>query len=130
MLSRKQKPDGNPIYEVDISFVTDAEIAALNGEYRGRARPTDVLSFSQIEDAPDTDFNFSDFNGTQVETPEPPIVPLGDIVISIETARRQAAERGHDLATEVNFLAIHGALHLWGYDHVTAPCGNGRSRFY
>ena len=45
---------------------------------------------------------------------------LPDLVIAVETAQRQAAAQGHDLTTEIAFLAIHGALHLLGYDHVTA----------
>ncbi|HEX8236851.1 MAG TPA: rRNA maturation RNase YbeY [Abditibacteriaceae bacterium] len=94
--------------EIDVSFVSDAEIAELNTLYRRKPRPTDVLSFSQTE-------------GEELpfDLPTNPL-PLGDLVISIETAARQAAERHHSLATEVAFLAVHGTLHLLGYDHVTS----------
>jgi probable rRNA maturation factor len=67
-----------------------------------------VLSFSQFEGE---EFPF--------ELPADSL-PLGDLVISIETAARQAAERHHSLATEIAFLAVHGTLHLLGYDHVTS----------
>jgi probable rRNA maturation factor len=100
---------------VDLSFVSDDEIAELNGDYRSRPRPTDVLSFSQWEDAELVPVNL---NGAPLDNDSP--VPLGDIVISIETAQRQAAELKHDLLTEVAFLAVHGTLHLCGYDHGTA----------
>jgi probable rRNA maturation factor len=94
--------------EIDVSFVSDAQIAELNTHYRHKPRPTDVLSFSQTEGE---EFPF--------ELPADPL-PLGDLVISIETAARQAAERHHSLSTEVAFLAVHGTLHLLGYDHVTS----------
>jgi probable rRNA maturation factor len=94
--------------EIDVSFVSDAEIAELNTHYRRKPRPTDVLSFSQAE-GEEIPFDL-------LTNP----LPLGDLVISIETAARQAAERHHSLATEVAFLAVHGTLHLLGYDHVTS----------
>ena len=77
--------------EYAIAIVSDARIRALNRQYRRKDRPTDVLSF------------------------EP-----SDIVISIETARRQARESGHSCATELKILALHGLLHLLGYDHDAA----------
>jgi probable rRNA maturation factor len=99
---------GLPGTEMDASFVDDAEIAALNTQYRGKPRPTDVLSFSQNE-------------GEEFPTDiGAPAIALGDLLISIETAARQAEERHHDLATEVTFLAVHGTLHLLGYDHGTS----------
>jgi probable rRNA maturation factor len=94
--------------EIDVSFVSDAEIAAMNTHYRHKPRPTDVLSFSQIEG--------EEFPVEMLADS----LPLGDLVISIETAARQAAERHHSLTTEVAFLAVHGTLHLLGYDHVTS----------
>jgi probable rRNA maturation factor len=90
---------------VDISFVSDAEMARLNGEYRGRPRPTDVLSFALWE--------------TTDVWPQSGELALGDIIIAVETAAQQAAEHGHEAADEVAFLAVHGALHLLGYDHDT-----------
>ena len=75
-------------------------IHQLNQIYRQRDRPTDVLSFSQREG----------------EFPGPEAV-LGDVVISIETAERQATERGHSLRAEILELLAHGLLHLLGFDH-------------
>ena len=93
-------------FALDVSFVDDAEIHVLNRDYRGKDRPTDVLSFPQWE-------------GETFDFGEGPIA-LGDLVISIETAWRQARELGHPLESELDFLTIHGTLHLLGYDHVTA----------
>ncbi|GIW44993.1 MAG: endoribonuclease YbeY [Candidatus Binatia bacterium] len=91
--------------EVSIRFVTDAEIHELNRRYRGKDRPTDVLAFAARE-------------GERVPGDER---WLGDIVISIATAHRQAAERGHSLFEEVKGLIVHGLLHLLGYDHERSP---------
>ncbi len=96
-------------YEVALSLVNDDEIHELNAHYRGKNKPTDVLSFAQNEGE---DFPVeATENGAQV---------LGDIVISIETAQRQAAERAHSLEEETQFLCVHGALHLLGFDHMNA----------
>lgn len=89
--------------EVCVTFVDDASIQRLNYEYRGINEATDVLSFPQI----DEDFGIPD---------QIPVV-LGDIVISLDSARRQASEYGHSLKREVLYLAIHGFFHLLGYDH-------------
>lgn len=90
--------------EVTLVFVDDERIRGLNRDYRGVDHPTDVLSFPMHEEEP-------------AAPDEPPVLLLGDIVISLETAARQAAAEGHDLAREVVCLAVHGALHLLGYDH-------------
>lgn len=90
--------------EVSVLLTDDAAIAALNAQYRGKDGPTDVLSFSQ-----DAEFH----------APGAPRL-LGDIVISLDTAARQAANQGHTLDAEVCWLAIHGTLHLLGYDDATA----------
>lgn len=89
----------------------DEEIAEMNEQYRNKPRPTDVLSFAQSEgeEFPGMEMAFG------VETRM-----LGDIVISVDTAVRQAAERHHSLQTEIEFLAVHGCLHLQGYDHQTS----------
>jgi probable rRNA maturation factor len=86
--------------ELSILLTGDDEIHQLNQIYRQRDRPTDVLSFSQREG----------------EVPGPEDV-LGDVVISIETAERQATERGQSLRAEVLELLAHGLLHLLGFDH-------------
>ena len=107
-LQSEIKKVGSHSWFVEVSFVNDAAICALNSDYRGKEKPTDVLSFSLWE-------------GDDVfpVMPGAPQISLGDVVISIETAARQAAELKHDLRAEVAFLAVHGALHLLGYDHGT-----------
>ncbi len=104
--------------DLTMVFCDDAEICELNAEYRQKDRPTDVLSFPQIE-------------GEDLALPEGMPVPLGDIVISLETAERQAQlgclERlfagdqapRWGLDEEVCFLMLHGVLHLTGLDHMT-----------
>ncbi len=88
--------------ELSISLVDDAAIAALNGRHRGRARATDVLAFSLLEGA------HAERRGAL----------LGDVVIGLETAARQARARRRTLDDEVARLLVHGALHLVGFDHV------------
>lgn len=90
--------------ELSILLVGDAEIHELNRQWRGVDRPTDVLSFPQRDP------------GTE-RVPRADV--LGDVVISVETAARQAAEHSCTLLDEVTRLLIHGALHLVGYDHET-----------
>ncbi len=99
------------VFDVDMSFVSDDEIALLNRDYRHKNKPTDVLSFAQWE---------GDFASDMplFQSPAGEALALGDLVISIETAQRQAAELGHSLSQEIEFLAAHGALHLLGYDHI------------
>lgn len=83
-----------------VALVSDRKIAALNRRYRGKSKPTDVLSFPAS--------NGKGRGGY-----------LGDVVISAETARRNARRLGHSTAGEIKLLALHGALHLLGYDHET-----------
>jgi probable rRNA maturation factor len=91
--------------ELSVALTGDREIHALNRLFRNIDKPTDVLAFAMREG------------------PGPPgrarAELLGDIVISIETARRQAARRGRTLESEVRMLLAHGLLHLLGYDHRT-----------
>ena len=93
--------------EVDITIVTDEEIHVLNRDYRGVDRATDVLSFALDEgdDEPE-------ILGDEAEH------LLGDIIISAEKANEQAEEFGHGLNREIVYLAVHGMLHLLGYDHL------------
>ena len=93
--------------EVDITIVTDEEIHALNRDYRNVDRATDVLSFALDEDGGEPEL----VGGPEVHL-------LGDIIISAETAMRQAEEFGHGLEREIVYLAVHGLLHLLGYDHM------------
>ena len=89
-------------HEISILFIGDHGIRDLNHQFRGIDRPTDVLSFPQISD----------------DEPEPPGAPvLGDVAISLETARQQSEDHGLSLKEELTLLLIHGILHLLGYDH-------------
>ena len=96
-------------YEVGITIMDDEGIRLLNRDYRGMDAPTDVLSFSVMEQ--------------QEEEPEilkggdEQLLILGDIVISAEAVERQAEEYGHSIRRELSFLVVHGMLHLLGYDH-------------
>lgn len=92
--------------EVSLIFVDDDYIQSLNAEYRGLDKPTDVLSFALNE-------------GEEMVEAEEAEDLLGDIVISLPTARRQAEEYGHSFQREVAYLTAHGSLHLLGYDHMT-----------
>ena len=95
----------NDDFEVSVSFVNNEEIHQLNKEYRNIDRPTDVLSFPLGEDG---NYDINNETGSML---------LGDIVISIETALKQADLYGHSLEREIGFLTVHSMLHLLGYDH-------------
>ena len=86
-----------------LRFTDDGAIADLNSAWRQKTGPTDVLSFAALDDA-----------GNWMEGPS---IELGDIVVSLETARRQAQEQGHSLQRELRWLVSHGLLHLLGWDH-------------
>lgn len=95
----------------DVVFVGDRTIRALNRDYRGIDRPTDVLSFPYI----DLPSPYAETTG-----PAPSLLPeelLGEVVISTQTARRYAQELGLTFPVEIKTLVIHGILHLCGYDH-------------
>ena len=94
--------------EVSVSFVNNAEIRQLNRIYRDKDRSTDVLSFPLGE------------NGVYDVNNETGASLLGDVVISMETAVKQAHIYGHSLEREVGFLTVHSMLHLLGYDHETS----------
>jgi probable rRNA maturation factor len=100
--------------EVTVALVSDARIRALNRTYRGRDYATDVLSF------PAGGKGRKGRKGFPLQ-PFQPLLPLqpilGDIVIATGMARRQARDLGHSLAVELRILALHGLLHLLGYDH-------------
>lgn len=88
--------------ECNIVFVTNEKIHKINYQYRGIDRPTDVISFA-LEDNQDFEMK---------------IRILGDIYISVEKAKEQAEAYGHSFRREISFLAVHGILHLLGYDHM------------
>ncbi len=96
-------------YEVSISVVTDQEIHDLNLRFRNMDKPTDVLSFPLLTFAEDEVLHPNEVGE----------ILLGDIVISMDTAKRQAVEYGHSLERELGFLTVHSMLHLLGYDHMT-----------
>jgi probable rRNA maturation factor len=91
-------------YELTLRLTDDGEIQQLNHQYRFKDQPTDVLAFAALE---------SDFPVFNREEP----LYLGDIIISLDTAQKQAIERGHSLKNEVIWLTSHGLLHLLGWDH-------------
>lgn len=97
--------EGKQGIEVSLVVTSDEAVEALNRQYLGIAGPTDVLSFSAQEPAPGF-----------VSAPEAESY-LGDIVIALPFTRRQAAETGRELRDELRLLAVHGTLHLLGYDH-------------
>jgi len=105
--AREKVPDN---CEVGITLMDDEGIRLLNRDFRGIDGATDVLSFSAVEcfeEEPEIFYQNED---------EEPLV-LGDVVISAETAARQAEEYGHTMERELCFLVVHGMLHLLGYDH-------------
>ena len=100
--------------EVDVLFTDDAGIHAINLEQRGVDAPTDVLSFPMFDLKPGTPPAPEDVEAD----PGAGLVPLGDMVISLERAQAQGAEFGHGTQREVAYLAVHSVLHLLGYDHL------------
>ena len=97
--------------ELSLVLVSDPVMHELNRTWRGRNRPTDVLAFAQREGV----------------GPAPDGL-LGDVVISVDTARRQAAALGHSVAVEAERLLVHGLLHLLGYDHERSAAEARRMR--
>ena len=95
--------------EVSVTFTDNAQIKELNAQFRNINRETDVLSFPLF-----------DYDG---ESEEPPVDELtgmlGDVVLSLEQAQKQAKEFGHSFEREAAFLTVHSMLHLLGYDHET-----------
>ena len=94
-----------PDAELSVLFTNDGRIHLLNRVYREKDEPTDVLSFAFMDEG---------------ETVQGATLILGDVVVSLETARRQAAARNVEPRDEIALLLLHGALHLLGYDHEDA----------
>ena len=95
------------VYEIGLRLTDDAEIQTLNAQYRHQNKPTDVLAFAALEvDCPTSDEMLA-------------VMPLylGDLVISVDAAMRQAEQQNYPLQTELAWLASHGLLHLLGWDH-------------
>ena len=104
---------------VEVEFVDDEAIRELNGTYRGVDRATDVLSFPLIDYIAPATFSHIREGDPHFDLDTQELL-LGDIIISIDMARRQALEYNHSLEREVGFLVVHSMLHLLGYDHMTS----------
>lgn len=95
--------------EVSVTFVTNEAIHQINLEYRGKDMPTDVISFAMEEMGE---------GEIEIRNAELPVL-LGDIIISVDRTTEQAESYNHSFERELCFLAVHGFLHLLGYDHDT-----------
>lgn len=95
--------------ELSVTFVDNARIQEINKEYRNKDAATDVISFAMEEMGED------ELAVIGADIPR----MLGDLIISIERTKEQAAEYGHSFERELGFLALHGFLHLLGFDHMT-----------
>jgi len=102
---RERLQDAPRSFSLSVLWTSDAKIRQLNRDCRAKDQPTDVLSFPFWE-------------GKTLYGGAP--IPLGDLVLSLETAARQANELHHSLEREIAFLTVHGTLHLLGFDHDTA----------
>lgn len=98
-------------YEMTVRLTDDQEMQTLNAQYRQQDRPTDVLAFAALE------VDIPQIHNEDISEP----TYLGDVVISVPTAMRQAAEQGHAPQWEIAWLATHGLLHLLGWDHPDEP---------
>ena len=92
-------------YELSLRLTSDREIASFNSQYRKQNKPTDVLSFAALE------------NSLILPVELTESLYLGDIIISLDTANKQANQQRHSLTRELAWLATHGLLHLLGWDH-------------
>ncbi len=102
-----QLGQGQRTVELSIRLATDDEVHALNSEWRGKDRPTNVLSFPMAEDA--------EFDGVAGDGPE---LMLGDIILAHGVCTTEAVEKGVPLESHAVHLMVHGTLHLLGYDHM------------
>lgn len=100
--------DGPACYELSVKLSDDAEVQRLNAAYRGKDKPTNVLSFPMLQ---------PDFMEATALADDGEIL-LGDVILAHETCAREAEEKGVSLADHATHLIVHGVLHLLGYDHV------------
>lgn len=107
-------------YEFDIyvTMVDNQNIHEINLSQRGIDRPTDVLSFPNLDFAAPGDFSLVEQNEANYFDPESGMMLMGDIVISVDKVMEQALEYGHSIKREFAFLVAHSMLHLCGYDHM------------
>ena len=110
ILAQRVTELANPRLSVSVLFADDSEIRALNREWRGQDKPTNVLSFPMLERE----------ELLALASAGPPEL-LGDIALALETCTREAADKGISLEHHTAHLIIHGLLHLAGYDHETTP---------
>lgn len=103
------KKDIEQYSELSITFVNNERIREINKEYRNKDKATDVISFAM------EDLGEGEIVPVGVDMPR----VLGDIIISVDKAKEQSEDYGHSYLREVVFLAVHGFLHLLGYDHET-----------
>ncbi|MFT9596271.1 rRNA maturation RNase YbeY [Mesobacillus sp.] len=103
-----EKEDVEEGSELSVTFVSNERIQEINREYRDKDRPTDVISFA-LEEMGEGELEIVGDGIPRI---------LGDIIISIPRAREQAEEYNHSFMRELGFLAVHGLLHLLGYDHM------------
>ncbi len=108
--------------EINVLLTDDAGIQALNKRMRGIDQATDVLSFPMF-DIPE-----GYLPSALCSDPDTGLIALGDMCISLERARAQAAEFGHSLEREVSYLTVHSVLHLLGYDHTDEGVRKARMR--
>ncbi|MBW6531080.1 rRNA maturation RNase YbeY [Sphingomonas sp. RRHST34] len=101
--------------EVSVRLTDDAEVHALNRQYRGKDKPTNVLSFPMVQ---------PDLLATVSQNSDDGELLLGDIVLAHGVCAREAAERGIAVADHFTHLVVHGTLHLLGYDHMTDEEGD------
>lgn len=105
--------------EVSILLTDDKEILEINKQFRGIDKATDVLSFPMIEYENPGCFSDLEEAASEYFNPETGELILGDIVISVERAIKQAEEYGHSITREIGFLTAHSMFHLMGYDHMS-----------
>ncbi len=104
--------------QVNLLLTDDEGIREYNREYRNKNEPTDVLSFPMIDYEKEADFSIVENKEADYFEPETGELILGDIIISADRVRKQAAEFGHSQKRELAFLVTHSLLHLCGYDHI------------
>lgn len=105
--------------EISVLLTNDKEIQEINKEFRGIDKATDVLSFPMIDYDKPGDFSDLKEEARQYFNPDTGHLLLGDIVISVERAIKQAEEYGHSITREIGFLTAHSMFHLMGYDHIS-----------
>lgn len=104
------QPGGRPV-ELSLALVDDATVQQLNATWRGKDRPTNVLSFAAMADSGQS-------AEEMIAEAGPHPLMLGDILLALETVRREAAEESKTIADRTAHLAVHGVLHILGYDHI------------